>query len=205
MKIFQNFFLSIAFCLVSSALAFGQTGGGVEGKIRNNKGEGIGGATVTARLNGEDVKTTKADAKGNFSLTGLEPGTYNLVFEKSGYSAGVRYNVEIRPGAVIDLGDRLILGLDPGTQVIVKGSVFDQNGRSVPGAKVEIQRINGDGSTKKIGSGKTSESGEFTFRFPEASAKFRVVASLKGTKASKDIEVDSAMVYRLAITLDLSK
>lgn len=186
-----------------SVIAFAQTTGGVKGKLRTNKGEGIGGATITARLKGEDVKTAKSDAKGYFVLDGLESGIYNIVFERNGYSTGIRYNVEIKSGVVNDLGEKLILSLDPGTQVIVKGSVFDKNGRSVFGAKIEIQKINADGSTKKVGSGYTSESGEFTFKFPEASAKFRVIASAKGTKGSKDIEVESASIYRLAISLDM--
>ncbi len=186
-----------------SVAAFAQTTGGVKGKLRTNKGEGIAGATITARLKGEDVKTAKSDAKGNFVLDGLESGIYNIVFERNGYSSGVRSNVEVKSGVISDLGEKLILSLDPGTQVIVKGSVFDKNGRSVYGAKVEIQKIGEDGKTKKIGSGYTSESGEFTFKFPEASAKFRVIASAKGTKGSKDIEVESASIYRLAISLDM--
>ena len=187
----------------SSALTFAQDTGGVKGKIRTNKGAGIASVTVTARLKGEDVKSVKSDSKGAFVLENLKSGIYNIVFEKSGYGTGIRYNVEVKNGVVNDLGERLILNLDPGTQVIVKGSVFDKNGVSVFGAKIEILRIDEDGKTKKIGSGYTSESGEFTFRFPEASAKYRVVASAKGAKGSKDIEVDSAMIYRLAITLDM--
>jgi hypothetical protein len=202
MKVFKSFSFLILLFVFSSAAAFAQTGS-VKGKIRSNKGDGIASANVTARLKGEDVKSVKSDAKGVFVLDGLESGIYNIVFEKNGYSTGIRYNVEVKSGAINDLGERLILNLDPGTQVIVKGSVFDKNGVSVYGAKIEIQRIGEDGKTKKIGSGYSSESGEFTFRFAEASAKYRVIASAKGTKGSKDIEVDSAMIYRLAITLDM--
>lgn len=202
MKFFKSFSLIVLLFVLSSVVVFAQTGG-VKGKLRTNKGEGIAGATITARLKGEDVKTTKSDAKGYFVLDGLDTGIYNIVFERNGYSTGIRYNVEVKSGVVNDLGEKLILSLDPGTQVIVKGSVFDKNGRSVFGAKIEIQRINADGSTKKVGSGYTSESGEFTFKFPEASAKFRIIASAKGTKGSKDIEVESASIYRLAISLDM--
>jgi hypothetical protein len=203
MKVFKNFALLILLFVFSSVVAFAQETGGIKGKIRTNKGEGIASVTVTARLKGEDVKSVKSDAKGVFVLSGLQSGIYNIVFEKNGYGTGIRYNVEVKNGAISDMGERLILTLDPGTQVIVKGSVFDKNGVSVFGAKIEIQRITEDGKTKKIGSGYTSESGEFTFKFPEASAKYRVIASAKGAKGSKDIEVDSAMIYRLAITLDM--
>lgn len=200
MKILRNF-LFLLFIL--SSAAFAQETGGARGKLRTNKGDAIASATVTARLKGEDVKSVKTDSKGLFVLEGLRSGIYNFVFEKNGYGTSVRYNVEIKSGSVNDLGEKLILNIDPGTQVIVKGSVFDKNGFGIYGAKIEIQRINGDGSTKKVGSGYTTETGEFTFRFPEAEAKFRVIASAKGAKGSKDIEVDSAAIYRLAITLDM--
>jgi hypothetical protein len=200
MKVFRNL-LVILFVL--SSAAFAQETGGARGKVRTSKGDFISGATVTARLKGEDVKSVKTDSTGSFTLDGLRSGIYNFVFEKNGYSASIKYNVEIKSGSIKDLGEKLVLIVDPGTQVIVKGSVFDKNGFGIYGAKIEIHRINGDGSTKKVGSGYTSESGEFTFRFAEASAKFRVIASAKGAKGTKDIEVDSAAIYRLAITLDM--
>jgi hypothetical protein len=113
------------------------------------------------------------------------------------------YNIEVKKKKTSDLGDRLVLTVDQGTLILVKGSVFDQNGRSIYGAKVEIEKISGDGSKRKIGSGSTSESGEFTFRQPDQAAKFRVTASIKGASASKEVTVDSAGVYRLAITLEM--
>lgn len=189
----------------SSVFAAAQETGGVKGKVRTTRGDGIGGVGVTARLNDADVKSAKSDDKGNFVLSGLKPGIYNIVFDKNGYGSAVKYNVEIKKDKVKDLGDRLILNIDLGTQVIVKGSVFDQNGRSIFGAKIEIQKISGDGSTRKIGAGYTSESGEFTFKFSEGAAKFRITASAKGASASKEIEVDSAAIYRTAITLNLTK
>ena len=178
---------------------------GVKGKVRDTKGDGIGGAKITARQDGKDVKSSTSDRKGNFELTDLKSGVYNLVIDKSGYSAGLLYNVEIKDNKVRDLGNRLILTVDQGTQVIIKGSVFDPNGRSVGGAKVEIERVLSDGSTKKAGSGYTSYSGEFTFRFPEGANKFRITASAKGAKASEEVEVDSAAIYRLALTLNTEK
>jgi hypothetical protein len=73
-----------------------QNSGAVKGKLRAENGGGIAGATVTARQEGEDVKTVKSDAKGNFQLSGLKPGLYNFTFEKNGYATGVKYNVEVK-------------------------------------------------------------------------------------------------------------
>ncbi|MDQ3043208.1 MAG: carboxypeptidase-like regulatory domain-containing protein, partial [Acidobacteriota bacterium] len=122
---------------------------------------------------------------------------------KKGYSSGVLYNVEVKQKKIGNLGERLVLTVDQGTQVIIKGSVFAPDGRSVGGAEIKIERLESDGSTKKVGSSVSNYSGEFTFRFNEGAAKYRVTASMKNSAASKEVEVDSAAIYRLAITLEM--
>jgi hypothetical protein len=195
---------SIFFILIgvfSSAAVFAQDTGGIKGKVRTTRGDGISGVTVTARQNGEDVKTITSDDSGKFLLSNLKAGNYNIVFTKNGYSSGLKYDVEVKKGKIGDLGDRLILTVDQGSQVIVKGSVFNENGRSIPAVEVKIEKILENGSFQKIGNVYTDVSGEFTFRQPEGAAKFRITASAKDSKASKEIEVSSAAIYRLAITL----
>jgi hypothetical protein len=157
------------------------------------------------RQDGDDIKSVKSDNKGNFLLQGLKAGKYNIVFSKNGYSSGLLYNVEIGDKKVRDLGDRLILSVDQGTQVIINGSVYNQAGFAVYGARVRVERVLSDGSTKRLDTGYTSRSGEFTFRFPEEAAKFRVTVSAKGIEASKDVEVDIAAIYRVALTLNTDK
>lgn len=201
MKFYSKIALFFSALLVLAVPVFAQETGGLKGKVRTSKGEGIGSATVTARQSGVDVKSTTADSKGDFVLENLKVGDYTLVFSKSGYSSGVM-NVEVKKGKTRDLGKGLVLSVDQGTQVIIKGSVFAADGRSFGGAKIEIEQISSDGSAKKVGSGTASYSGEFTFRFPEGAAKYRVTASAKDSKASKEIEVSSAAIYRLAITLN---
>ncbi|MEO6334357.1 MAG: carboxypeptidase-like regulatory domain-containing protein [Pyrinomonadaceae bacterium] len=195
-------FLLSASCLLPSVL--GQ--GGIKGKVRNNKGGAIAGAAVIARLSGKDVKAVKADAKGSFMMQGLNSGTYNIVFDADGYASGVKFGVEIKDGRMLDLGDRLILSVDQGTQVIIKGSVFFKEGTSITAAKVEIARLNDDGSTKSLGSTYTSSSGEFTFRPPAGATKVRVTAKYKGVSGSKEItDIVNTGIYRTAITLDISR
>ena len=182
--------------------ATAQSVGGVKGKVRTTKGSGIAGATVTARKKGVDVKSTKATSNGDFILDGLETGRYNLVFEAPGYSSGVLYNVEVSKNKTADLGDRLILTPDQGNQIFLKGSVFDKQGFSVAGAKVEIERVNSDGSVRSLGNTFTSSDGEFTFR-PSSAAKLRVTATFRGVSETKEIEVAEPAIYRLAISLNV--
>ena len=201
----KNFLLLLvlcAVCLVPSAFAQG----GVKGKVRNNKGSGIAGASITARLSGKDVKTVRSDSKGNFSLQGLGEGTYNIVFDADGYATGVKFGVQVKDGNMRDLGDRLILSVDQGTQLIIRGSVFFREGTSITAAKVELERVNDDGSTKELGSTYTNVSGEFTFRPPPGLTKVRVTAKYKGVSGSKEIsDIANVGIYRTAITLDVSR
>lgn len=205
MKFLKNSVLFVFLLAFSAPFVFSQNTGSAKGKVRTSRGDAISGATVIARQEGEDVKSAKTDAKGNFELNGLKPGLYNFVFEKSGYATGVKYNVEIKKDKEANLGDRLILTVDRGTQVIINGSVYNQAGFGIYGAKIEIEKILEDGKTKKVSSGYSSEFGEFNFRFPEGAARFRVTASTKGASASKEIEVSTAAIYRVAITLNLEK
>ncbi|MBK7708270.1 MAG: carboxypeptidase regulatory-like domain-containing protein [Acidobacteria bacterium] len=191
------------FLLLAGATCAAAQSGGAKGKVRNSKGDGLAGVEVTARKDGKDIKSVKTDVKGNFQMTGLSSGTYNFVFDKQGYSVGVKYDVEIKSGDIRDLGNRLVLGVDSGTLVLINGSVFDQDGRSITGARVEIVKISGGETSKKLGTAYTNVSGEFTFRQPEGAATFRITATARGVSASKEISVDSAARYRLAITLNL--
>ncbi|HTK36977.1 MAG TPA: hypothetical protein VL325_00670, partial [Pyrinomonadaceae bacterium] len=65
--------------------------------------------------------------------------------------------------------------------------------------------VNADGTIKKLGSTFTNISGEFTYKRSQGAAKLRVKATFKGVSDTKEIEVDSAAIYRLAITLDVSR
>jgi Carboxypeptidase regulatory-like domain len=200
----KKFVLLSVVCVLSAVSVFAQSGG-IKGKVRNPKGNGVANATITARQDGKDLKTAKSDGKGNFVLEGLKDGKYNVVFEASGFGTGLLNNVEVKKGKMRDLGDRMILSVDQGTLVLIRGSVFNQDGRSVTGAKVVLERMDTDGSTKKLDTIYTNVSGEFTFRQPEGTTKFLVTASFDDSKESKEVEVNQPAIYRLALTLNLKK
>ena len=200
----KNFF-AVFVLLALSVMAFGQSTGSIKGKVRTKKGEGIESVTVTARKDGKDVSSAETDGKGQFKITGLAPGLYNLVFEKEGYSGGVLYDVIVKRKKTNNLGGRLVLTVDQGTLVIIEASVFNQDGMSLYGAKVVIEEISRDGTSKKVASSYTSRDGDVVFRFPVGARKYRVTASGKNVEASKTIDVEEPALYRTAITLDLSE
>jgi hypothetical protein len=203
-SLFASFALAVLILGVGTAVS-AQSTGGVKGKVRSMAGERISGATVTARQNSNDIRSVRSDSSGEFTLNGLEPGTYNIVFEAKGYSSGVKYGVDVKANKVSDLGDKLFMQVDRGTQVLVRGSVFFKDGTSVTAAKVLVEKIDSDGRARKVANLTSNIYGEFAFSQPEGPAKFRITASHKDVKASKEIEVDSAAIYRLAISLDATR
>jgi len=200
-RLLAAFALTSILCIASYA----QETGGMKGKVRTMSGNGIPNARVIARQNGADVKTATADHNGYFVIDGLAPGKYNVLFDAAGYSSGVLYNIDVKKKGIRDLGDRLMLSVDRGTLILVQGSVFYKEGTSVTGAKVDVEEIAADGSVKKVGSYYSDSSGEFSFRRKPGRSKLRVTASLKGVKASKELDVEEAAIYRVAISLDLSR
>jgi len=199
-------FFTLAILLLTAFTAHAQGTGAAKGKVRNTRNEPISGVSVTARQDSKDIRTVTSNGKGEFTIDGLEPGVYSFVFDAAGYGSALRSNIEVRRNKTIDLGDRLILLVDKGTLVIIQGSVFFKDGTSVTGAKVEAEKVDADGTTQSFPAVWTNIYGEFTFRRPAiGAAKYRLTARYKDKTASKDIEVDSAAVYRLAITLDTTR
>lgn len=193
-----------ALITLASVSVFAQSGG-VKGKVRANNGSGIANATITARQFGKDIKTVRSDAKGVFQMTGLETGVYSLFFDADGFQSGLLQGVEVKGGNVRDLGDRLILRPDQGNLVIVNGSIFYKEGTSLGGAKVEVELVNADGSTKRLTTLYTTIQGEIIYKRPEGAAKLRFTAKFKGAEGVKEVEVNTAAVYRFALTLDISR
>jgi hypothetical protein len=186
-----------------TALTFAQSGG-VKGKVRGPNGKGIPNASIAVFQDGKEIKNATANSKGEFTISGLSSGKYNISFDADGYSSGTLHGVEVDKG-VRDLGDRLILSLDRGNFVFVQGGVFFKEGSSVTGAKIELEQIRPDGSTKSIASTYSNSWGEFSFRRPPGAGKFRVTAKMKDATASKDVDIEEAAIYRVAITLPMSR
>jgi len=201
----QIIFGGLMVLVLAGALEAAAQSTGLKGRVRTNSGRAIPNATISVSRDGEVVKSVKVSSNGSFEITGIDAGLYGLRVEAAGYAAGSMNNVEVKKGKVRDLGDRLYLNADEGTQVIIRGSVFFREGTSAGGAKVEIERVNSDGTLRSVGNTMTTISGEFTFRRPDEPATYRITAKYGSVSASKDITVENAALYRIAISLDLSK
>jgi len=186
---------------VSVSYSQDKTTGVIKGKVRVEVGS-PNGVTVLLRQGDKELTKVTTDKNGEFSINRLPPGMYGLTFRKTGLSVGAIEDVEVKAGKTRSLGDRLILTIDEGSIAFIRGSVFNGDGRSVPNAKVELSKVLEDGSTKKIDGRITTETGSFVFRLSPESAKYRVTLKSDNVDpVSKDVEIDGAAVYRVALSL----
>jgi len=197
----------IIFVMSLSFTALAQSGG-VRGKvIIDSNDRSLSGVAITVGQEGKELKSTTSGSKGEFSISGLADGIYTLTFDKDGYSKSA-LKFEVKKGKVTDLSNRRLgMRVDQGTMVLVQGTVFDQDGLSLPGAKVEIARLTGGNVWEKIKAVYSSGAGEFLFRFPSGTpTNYRVTVTYKDLEPQvKEKSTDFAGIYRLAFHLPIKR
>ena len=178
------------------------TTGAISGRVRVDAGMSPGGVNVYVRRGEDEVAHASTDAKGEFEVRDLQPGTYGLTLRKAGLQVGKMEGVEVRAGKTVSLKDRLFLPVDEGAIAHLRGSVFRSDGRSLPGAQVELARVEADGSTKKLDSRVSNGTGSFAFRLPPERARYRVTAKADGMQpATEEVNIDGAAIFRVALSL----
>ena len=204
---FNKTVFAVVLTLLVTGVALGQKQdkdkslGSIKGKVRVETGTAAD-VTVVVRRGETEVTRVQTQKNGDFLVSKLTPGLYGLTFRKPGLSIGTLEEIEVKAGKTRSLGDRLVLTIDEGSIAFLSGAVFNAAGRSVPNAKVELARILEDGSTKKIDGRLTTETGSFKFRLSPDAAKYRVSVKADGAEpVSKDVEIDGAAVYRVALNL----
>ena len=192
-----------ALLLLSSVVCLAQNKntGAIKGKVRVEKGSPAGVAVILSQGETEVTRAT-SDKHGDFMIARVAPGVYSVTLRKPGLTVGSIPNIEVKADKTRSLGDHLYLSVDEGSIAFIRGSVFTEAGRSVPYVRVELARILTGDSTEKIDTRVTGETGEFVFRLPPDVAKYRVTVKADGAQpVSKDVDVDSAAVFRVALTL----
>lgn len=194
--------VGVCLLLIASIACFAQDKGtaSIKGKVRVEKGSPSGVSVIL--MQGErEVSQSTTNNKGDFVISRVNPGTYSIKFRKAGLSVGTIDDISVKAGQNRTLGDRLYLTVDEGSIIFIRGSVFTEEGRSVPGARVDLSRVIDGDSIQKLDSRVTGETGEFVFRLPPDVGKYRLTLKADGTEpATKDVEVDNAAVYRVALT-----
>jgi hypothetical protein len=201
--------IGLILMLISLSIAAFAQSGGVKGKvIVDSNDKSLSGVEITASQDGKDVKTATSDSKGGFYIDGLADGIYTLTFDKDGYSkSSIKF--EVKKSKITDLSNRRLgMQADRGGMVTIQGAVFDQDGFSLPGAKVEIARLTSGNVWEKLKAIYSSQDGEFIFRFPPASKEtnYRLTVTYKNAEPQvKEKSTDFAGIYRLAFNLPVKR
>jgi hypothetical protein len=201
MKHIRLVFILLSLSLVGlNAFAQDKGTGGIKGKVNVETGT-PGGVSVIVRQGEREVARGLTEKNGGFTISRLAPGRYGVTFRKPGLSVGTIEDIEIKPGKTRTL-ENIRLGIDEGSIAFIRGSVFNQNDRSMPNVRIELAKIEEDGTARKIDGRVTNEIGAFVFRLTPDAAKYRITARPNaGDPVSKDIEIDGAAVYRIALSV----
>ena len=187
--------------LSGSIVAQDRSTGGIKGKVRVETGTPSG-VSVLVRQGEREVTRGVTDKNGEFVIARLAPGRYGVTLRKPGLSVGTIEDIEVKAGKTRSLGDHLVMSIDEGSIAFIRGSVFNQDDRSVPNVRIELAKIEADGTARKIDGRVTNEIGSFVFRLTPDAAKYRITARPNGgDPVSKDVEIDGAAVYRIALSI----
>src|SRR4051812_2861959 len=97
--------------LVLFVIVFGSAGasaqdfrGGITGRVVDSSGGRMPGVSVTATNVATNVNsTTTTNSEGDYAILFLNPGTYSLAAELSGFKKVLRQNIEVRVGEKLGL------------------------------------------------------------------------------------------------------
>lgn len=189
--------------------AFAQQKGTLKGKLEDEKGKPIVGAEVRVMSpRTGKVQETTTDKDGIY-LFELEPDSYTVTFDAEGRQGGtLRDMQQVEEGKETKLKNYQLPKARRTS--LLRGAVFDEQGFSLQGVKLKLQRIRNDEEEKerkKIDSVKmeyiSNSRGEFAFRLPPTRARYQVTAILSGYKPqTKMVDIGEDESVPLAFTLE---
>src|SRR5262249_6981984 len=113
---------------LTALVTFGQdiqTKGSIKGTVTDPNGAAVAGATVRITgPTGERTLTTNSD--GNFEVTNLTPGQYEVRIEQSGFKAVVAANQTVYVGKATVVDAKLEVGATSATVEVTATNTIDQ-------------------------------------------------------------------------------
>ena len=105
------FVSALLWCLFAAGSASAQTAATVVGDVKDASGAVTPGATVTVRNEGTRIeRKVETNEAGQYRVTPLNPGTYTVEVESSGFKRQVRSGVVLEVGAVLEVDFTLQIG-----------------------------------------------------------------------------------------------
>jgi hypothetical protein len=129
-------------CITASYAAAQQTTGNIQGRVTDAQGSAVPGVTVTGRnLATGFIRTEVSDAEGNYRLTGLPVGTYDVTAELQGFSKFERKEIIVNVGqtVTIDVGLQ-VAGVQEAVTVTGESPLIETSASSVGGV-VDVARL----------------------------------------------------------------
>lgn len=113
--------------------------GTLTGVVQNSGAAGIAGALATVFQNNIQIAAVNTDENGTYTISGLAPGTYTVVFSAENYQSAT-------VGAMIENGQTTTLNVTlAGSPGRLNGTVLDEASNPISGATVNVQISTGTG------------------------------------------------------------
>lgn len=180
-----------------------QERGTIKGKVQTEQGKDFPGVIVKASSQKtRDVSTAATNSGGEYTLQ-LDPGEYSFSFDASGYQTATLQSTYTAVAGkeshlpTVKMTKELYYSL-------IKGGVFTNEGLSIAGAKVVIERLDEDGKPAKKGREEksTNFAGSFAFRLGYAAGRYRITASMKGFKdETKEVAIEQGESHSISFRL----
>ena len=105
-------FLAVLFIWMAALTAAGQTPtASISGVVHDSTGAVVPQVKITLRNTAKGTfRTTASDTNGQYTMTNVEPGTYELRAERTGFNTEVKNNVVLAVGGASQLDLNLQVG-----------------------------------------------------------------------------------------------
>jgi|GEM_PF-5095447 len=107
--------LTVSFLVCVAGACF--AGGTISGTVEDSNETAISGVQVDVyddswlgRVQFDEVGTDETDANGGYSITGLDAGTYTVVFAREGYAPHLEHTKTVTDGNTTDVDASLVTG-----------------------------------------------------------------------------------------------
>ena len=136
-----------------------QSRGTISGRVVDNLGEGIPGATIQVE---NTSRGTAADVDGRYRIPGVPVGTYTVTITSIGYATEIRENISVAPGETVTVDVRMNEDLDDreARTVVVTGKAAQNTSRGALDARKAALQVTEVSSAEEIQASGASDAGD---------------------------------------------